>query len=192
MDAVSFAASIVGFASLVIQLSQISVDYASKVSSASKAQAAYIQELVVLQSVLKKYEDAATIDDLKNITGNWNAPISTTVMDSYKRQLEKVKTKLEKNLTRDSSFSGLKSFTWPFQDSEMARVVELLHRIRGILHSSLSADNLWVSTHNISPPTDSVSIQPPLCRDFPRGQDHAQRFVNNHRRLFSAHQLLTR
>ncbi|KAH6971458.1 hypothetical protein BKA56DRAFT_594355 [Ilyonectria sp. MPI-CAGE-AT-0026] len=106
MDAVSFAASIVGFASLVIQLSQISVDYASKVSSASKAQAAYIQELVVLQSVLKKYEDAATIDDLKNITGNWNAPISTTVMDSYKRQLEKVKTKLEKSLTRDSE-SGL-------------------------------------------------------------------------------------
>jgi hypothetical protein len=158
MDPISLAASIVGFASLVIQLTQISVDYASNVSSASKTQAAYIQELIALRSVLEKYEDAATIDDLQDIIGDRDASISTTAMDSYKRQLEKVKTKLEKNLTRDGPFSGLKSFTWPFQESEMARVVELLHRVRGILHSSLSADNLWVFPRDILPSTDSDAI----------------------------------
>src|SRR5277367_2289977 len=105
-EALGLAASIAGLASLVIQLTQISVDYASKVSSASKTQAAYIQELIALQSVLEKFKNAAAVDGLEAIIGHRDSCISTPAVESYKRQIEKVKAKLEKNLTRTGPFSG--------------------------------------------------------------------------------------
>ncbi|KAI0537483.1 hypothetical protein GGR58DRAFT_471699 [Xylaria digitata] len=135
MEAVGAAASIAGLLSLIIQLAQISVDFASKVSGASKAQAEYISELKALQSVLEKFKGAGTV--------------STTAIDSYKLQVEKVKAKLEKKLARNNPLSGLKSLSWPFEESEMARVVEMLHRLQSILHSSLSADGFYISAETL-------------------------------------------
>jgi len=128
MEAVGVAASIAGLLSLVIQLTQISVNFASKVSGASKTQTEYIGELKALQSVLAKFKDADAV--------------STATVDSYKLQIERVRTRLEKKFTRNSPLSGLKNLTWPFEEAEMARVVEMLHRLQSILHSSLSVDGL--------------------------------------------------
>ena len=128
MDLVSAAAGIAGLLSLTIQLTQISVNFASKVSNASKAQTEYIRELKALEVVLDKFKDVASI------------PAAT--IDSYKLQMEKVKAKLEQRLSRNSALSGLKSFTWPFEEADMLRVMEMLHRLQSILHSSVSVEGL--------------------------------------------------
>jgi hypothetical protein len=142
MAELGVAASIVGFASLVIELTKLSVEFVSKVSSASKTQAAYIEELTALNSVLEEFKNAAAVDGLELIVGHREPSISTPAMESYKRQIERVKVKLEKSLNRTGPFSGLMALKWPFEESEMTRVLEMLHRFRGILESSLLADDL--------------------------------------------------
>ena len=128
MEPVGVAASFAGLLSLVIQTTQISVDFASKVLGASKAQTEYMRELQAVKSVLEKLNHAAAVP-----------PGS---VESYTTQIERFKAKLEKRLAKNGPLSGLKNLTWPFEEGEMAKVVEMLHRLQGILHASLSVDGL--------------------------------------------------
>lgn len=133
------AASISGLVSLVIQVSQMSIDYVSKVSSTSKSQASYIQELTAIQSVLGRFRNAGVAGNVDDPTVG-SSGISTVTIESYKHQITKLKAKLEKSLARSGTLSALRALTWPFEESEMGGVVDMLHRLQCLLHSHLTVE----------------------------------------------------
>jgi hypothetical protein len=40
---------------------------------------------------------------------------------------------------------SLKDLTWPFEEKETGRAVDMLHRFQGMFHTALSSDTLYAS-----------------------------------------------
>jgi hypothetical protein len=144
-EALGIAASIAGLASLTIQITQISFQYVSDITSASKCQADYLQELSALTSVLLRLQQATSDPDISHLLASRDDTISTDAINNCNKQLEHVKSKLEKRsvaLAEPGPFSKLKLLGWPFEEKETKKLVATLHRFHDIFLSALATDHL--------------------------------------------------
>ena len=144
-EALGIAASIAGLASLTIQITQISFQYVSDITDASKSQASYLQELSALTSVLLRLQQATSNPDIGHLLTTRDASISADAIQSCTEQLEQVKSKLEKKsaaLAEPGPLSKLKLLAWPFQEKETKKLVATLHRFHDIFLSALATDHL--------------------------------------------------
>jgi hypothetical protein len=144
-EGLALASSVAGLASLAIQLTQVSFQYVSDVRKASKAISSYLQELSVLTSVLLRLQDVVDMPDIRELLAVRPSTLSATAIRECRTELDHLKSKLEKRTSKDGLLGNLKVLTWPFEEKETRRTVDMLHRFREIFHAALSSDTLYAS-----------------------------------------------
>ena len=68
--------------------------------------------------------------------------LSATVISDCQTELEKLKSTLEKRASKEGLWVNLRILTWPFEEKETKRAMDMLHRFHGMFHSALSSDTL--------------------------------------------------
>ena len=127
-EVIGFASAVAGLVTLVGQVTKLSYIFLSDIRGASKSQKLYLQEISALTEVLLRIEQAHEIQELD---ASRTFSISTKALQDCHELLGSLKTSLEKATESSSRFEKLKSsLKWPFEEKEVKRLVEMLHRYR--------------------------------------------------------------
>lgn len=127
-ELIGLASAVAGLVTLIGQVSKLSYAFLSDIRGASKSQKLYLQEISALTEVLLRIEQALEVDDLGFVRPS---SISAEVFQDCQELLRSLKTSLEKATESSSRIEKLKSsLKWPFNEKEVKKLVEMLHRHR--------------------------------------------------------------
>jgi hypothetical protein len=132
-EVLGLAASVASLVQIAGQITRLSYSYASDIKNASKTQKQYLQEVSAFTDVLFRAEDAIQEVETSGLAQPRPASLSDSVIDDCRNQLSSIQVKLEKNL---------RSYVWPFQERELRKHINTLHRFRGIFADFVSANIL--------------------------------------------------
>jgi hypothetical protein len=126
-EAIGLAAAIAGLLTLIGQVTKLSYTFLSDIRGASKSQKLYLQEVSALTEVLLRIEQSLEVQEM----GVVRPSISTKALQDCQELLGSLKRSLEKAMESSSRIEKLKSsITWPFDENEVKKLVERLHRYR--------------------------------------------------------------
>jgi hypothetical protein len=126
-EAIGLASAVVSLVTLVGQVTKLSYSFLSDIKNASKSQKLYLQEISALAEVLLRIEQAPEIKEL----GAARPSSMSTALQDCQELLRSLKTSLEKAAENSSRIEKLKSsLKWPFDEKEVKKFVEMLHRYR--------------------------------------------------------------
>ena len=127
-ELVGLASAIAGLVTLVGQVAKLSYSFLSDIRGASKSQKLYLQEISALTEVLLRTEHALDIQELDAFR---SSSILTNTLQNCQELLISLKSSLEAATESGSRIERLKSsLKWPFDEKEVKRLVEMLHRYR--------------------------------------------------------------
>ena len=145
-EVLAASATIAGLLNLTITTLQLSHGYFPGVKNFTKTIERYFSELEQLKDVLEDYKALTDSGD----TADFVSFFDTSQSEACWKELEHVRTKLEKQCHGSSFSKALSRLRWPFSEEEVSRTVEALHRHQSSLHRRLSARNLRVSSRVLS------------------------------------------
>jgi hypothetical protein len=125
-EVVGLAAAVAQLAGLTVELTKLSYSYLTDVRNASKARKTYLQEVSALTDVLLRLE--MSLQDSSNGSDN---SISSTAISECHEVLSLQRSALEKNFNK---------LLWPFQEKELRKAIESVHRFRGLFADYIVAD----------------------------------------------------
>ncbi|KAF7525648.1 hypothetical protein PCG10_004639 [Penicillium crustosum] len=137
-ELVGLVASIAGLVQIAGQITKLSYSYVSDIKSAPKTQKLYLQEVSALTDVLFRVEKAiqeAESTDLE--LPSWPSSLNEEALQDCRRHLLALHLDLDKRLRR---------LVWPFQEKEVKKYIDLLHRYRSLFADFLSTNIMSVAT----------------------------------------------
>jgi len=143
-EVIGLASSIAGLLSLTLQVSQLSYEYIANIKGASKSVSSYLKELLALSQILlqlKETLDGETVD--KTFLPS-PSPLSQFTIGECQHEIERIKERLEKRRDGPGIRSALRVMTWPFEEKETGKLIEVLHRWKGIFEAAISTSILFV------------------------------------------------
>ncbi|KAJ7851754.1 ankyrin repeat-containing domain protein [Mycena leptocephala] len=151
-ELVGFASAIAGLVTLAGQITSISYGYLSDVRDAKHTRTQYLTELSALTDALLHAENAAVDAERLAPLAPRPASLSAEVLDDCRNQLTLLKHKLEGHAANSSrSLTRLKSsLTWPLEEQQMKKHIEMLHRFRSIFADYVLASTLTLSEASYS------------------------------------------
>jgi hypothetical protein len=134
-ELVGLLASIGGLVQLAGQITKLSYSYVSDIKSAPKTQKLYLQEVSALTDVLFRVEKAIRETETTGL-GLPSCPSSLNeeALQECRRQLSVLHLDLDKRLRR---------LVWPFQEKEVKKYIDLLHRYRSLFADFLSINLMF-------------------------------------------------
>ena len=141
-EALGLASAVAGLASLAIQVSQISFQYVSGVRHASKIVSAYLQELSALTSVVLRLQNVLEQPQVEAALAARSSIASSTTFDECAKEMQMLKSKLERHLSEKGFRSKLKALSWPLEEKETRHFMELFHRYCNTFNVAVSAETL--------------------------------------------------
>ena len=148
-DPLSLASAIAGLASLAIEVSRISFEYASEVRHASKAVSEYLRELSALTSAVLRLQGALSSREVQDALEDSASQAANPSILQCLDDMETLRIRLDKYAA-----SGVRrkfqTLLWPFEEKETRKSAEMLHRHCSALDLLLSADTLVVSSKALS------------------------------------------
>ncbi|KAJ7766257.1 ankyrin repeat-containing domain protein [Mycena metata] len=147
-EVVGFASAIAGLVALAAQITSISYGYLSDVRDAKHMRSQYLAELSALTDTLLHAETAAVDAEHLDPSAPRPASLSAEVLEDFHNHLSSLKNNLEaRAATSSGSLTRLKSsLTWPLEEQQMKKHIEMLHRFRSIFADYVSARTLALST----------------------------------------------
>ncbi|KAJ7766224.1 ankyrin repeat-containing domain protein [Mycena metata] len=147
-EVVGFASAIAGLVALAAQITSISYRYLSDVRDAKHTRSQYLAELSALTDTLLHAETAAVDAEHLDPSAPRPASLSAEVLEDCHNHLSSLKNNLEaRAATSSGSLTRLKSsLTWPLEEQQMKKHIEMLHRFRSIFADYVSARTLALST----------------------------------------------
>jgi hypothetical protein len=151
-ELVGFASAVAGLVTLAGQITSISYGYLSDVRDAKRTRSQYLTELSALTDALLHAENAAINAEQCGPLAPRPSSLSADVLDDCRNHLILLKDKLEAPTANSSrGLTRLKSsLTWPLEEQQMKKHIEMLHRFRSIFADYVSASTLWVPLGLIS------------------------------------------
>jgi Fungal N-terminal domain of STAND proteins len=135
-EAVGLASGIAQLVVIAVQITQLSYGYVSDVRNASRTQKTYLQEVSALTDVLFRLEEAIQESEAAGALDNRPQSLSHKALSECHQQLALQRSKLEKHIAR---------LIWPFQDRELKKAIDDLHRFRSIFADYITANIASVS-----------------------------------------------
>ncbi|KAJ5941933.1 hypothetical protein N7516_002101 [Penicillium verrucosum] len=137
-ELVGLVASIAGLVQIAGQITKLSYSYVSDIKSAPRTQKMYLQEVSALTDVLfrveKTIQEAESTDlELPSLPSSLNEES----LQECRRHLLALHLDLDKRLRR---------LVWPFQEKEVKKYIDLLHRYRSLFADFLSTNIMSVAT----------------------------------------------
>jgi hypothetical protein len=123
-EVVGVASSVAQLVVVATQIAKLTYGYIVDVRNASRVQKAYLQEVSAFVDVLLRLEQA--LQDSEEITAVAARPdsLSATSLAECQQSLSRQHAKLEKHINR---------LVWPFQDRDLRKAIDDLHRFRSII-----------------------------------------------------------
>jgi Fungal N-terminal domain of STAND proteins len=143
-EAIGLASGIAQLVTIAVQITQLSYSYVSDVINAPRAQKTYLQEVSALTDVLFRLEQALQDSEAPGAVDARPGSLSDKVISECHQQLALQRAKLEKHIHR---------LVWPFQDRELKKAIDDLHRFRGIFADYAIANISSVSA--VEEPTEA-------------------------------------
>jgi hypothetical protein len=140
-EALGLAASIASLLQIAAQITQLSYSYISDVRNAPKAQKLYLQELSAFNEVLFRAEQAIQEAEVADLSLSRPEALSDDVLGSIHESLATLQIDLQKRVRR---------LLWPFQEKELKKYIEYLHRFRGVFADFLTANIMLVFLEDFS------------------------------------------
>lgn len=134
-ELVGLIASIAGLVQIAGQITKLSYSYVSDIKSAPKTQKLYLQEVSALTDVLFRVEKViqeAESTDLE--LPSWPSSLNEEALQDCRRHLLALHLDLDKRLRR---------LVWPFQEKEVKKYIDLLHRYRSLFADFLSTNIMF-------------------------------------------------
>ncbi|KAJ7033224.1 ankyrin repeat-containing domain protein [Mycena alexandri] len=146
-EVVGFASAIAGLVALAAQITSISYGYLSDVRDAKHTRSQYLAELSALTDALIHAETAAVDAEYLDPLAPRPASLSAEVLDGCRNHLSLLKSNLEgRAVNSSSSLTRLKSsLTWPLEEQQMKKHIEMLRRFRSIFADYVLASTLTLS-----------------------------------------------
>jgi hypothetical protein len=135
-EAIGIASGIAQLVAIAVQITQLSYSYASDVINAPRAQKTYLQEVSVLTDVLFRLEQALQDSEASGSVDARPGSLSEQAISECHQQLALQRSRLEKHIHR---------LVWPFQDRELKKAIDDLHRFRDIFAGYIVANISSVS-----------------------------------------------
>lgn len=135
-EAIGLAASIASILQIAAQITQLSYSYVSDVKNAPKTQKQYLQELSAFTDVLFRAEQAIQEAEATGLLPSRPTSLNDEVLRDCRKNLSALHLDLEKRLRR---------LLWPFQEKELKKYIDVLHRFRAIFADFLSTNILYES-----------------------------------------------
>ncbi len=136
-EAIGVASGIAQLVAVAVQITQLSYSYVSDVINAPRSQKAYLQEVSALTDVLFRLEQALQDSEAAGVVDARPGSLSDKVISECHKELTFQRSKLERHTNR---------LFWPFQDRELKKAVDDLHRFRGMFSDYIVAAISSVST----------------------------------------------
>jgi ankyrin repeat domain-containing protein 50 len=137
------AASVAGLLGLTITTIQLSHAYSSSVKGSAKAIKAYLSELELLKTVLQEFQKLEEDDD----NSKYLSSLDASQFHACRKELERLRAKLEQRSHGSSLSKSFSRFTWPFSEKEIVDAVKALDRFRSCFDSILSAASFKLTSH---------------------------------------------
>lgn len=132
-EVVGLAASIASLLQIAGQITQLSYSYVSDIKSAPKTQKQYLQEVSAFTDILFRAEQAIQDAEATGLLPSRPASLNDDVLKDCHKNLSALHLDLEKRLRR---------LLWPFQEKELKKHIDILHRFRAIFADFLSTNIL--------------------------------------------------
>lgn len=130
-EVIGVASNVAQLITLAAQITKLSYGYIVDVRNASRTQKAYLQEVSALTDTLFRLEEALhDSDSLRNISSS-GKPFSSSMITECQQSLALQRSKLGKHTH---------SLIWPFQDRDMKRAIDDLHRFRSMFADFMVAN----------------------------------------------------
>lgn len=134
-EIIGLAASIAGLVQIAGQITKLSYSYITDIKNASRTQKQYLNEVSAFTDVLFRVEDGMQEVEASGLVAPRPPSLTAGVIDDCRIQLSSIHSELEKRLRK---------FIWPFQDKELKKHIDTLHRFRAIFSDLVSANILYV------------------------------------------------
>ncbi|OQD98950.1 hypothetical protein PENVUL_c068G04050 [Penicillium vulpinum] len=160
-ELVGLVASIGGLVQIAGQITKLSYSYVSDIKSAPKTQKLYLQEVSALTDVLFRVEKAIRETETSSLQlPSWPSSLNGEALQECRRHLSVLHLDLDKRLRR---------LVWPFQEKELKKYIDLLHRYRELFVDFLSINMMSVATATYKTVTtiDQEQIRQSLYSLFP-------------------------
>ncbi|KAI1311980.1 hypothetical protein F5Y03DRAFT_261558 [Xylaria venustula] len=151
-DPLSIAGTVAGLVSLALQLSQEAYRYVSGVKDASSTLSSFVQQLSALQNVFLGIQKALE-DQVKHPNDTIRArkpDISETALKDCIHELQKAKAHLASKLGKGGLMGKLYAITWPFQEKEFEKKVQILSHFNDIFSTALGTETYAIASANLS------------------------------------------
>lgn len=136
-EVLGLASAVAQLVGVTVELTKLSYSYLYDVRNASKSRKSYLREVSALTDVLLRLEtslqDSTALEYPHNVRSD---SLSRSVISDCHEQLTLHRSKLEKNVNK---------LLWPFQEKELKKAIESLHRFREIFSDYIAADTSSVS-----------------------------------------------
>ncbi|KAJ5448697.1 hypothetical protein N7445_003518 [Penicillium cf. griseofulvum] len=134
-ELVGLLVSIGGLVQLAGQITKLSYSYVSDIKSAPKTQKLYLQEVSALTDVLFRVEKAIRETETTGLElPLCPSSLNEEALQECRRQLSVLHLDLDKRLRR---------LVWPFQEKEVKKYIDLLHRYRSLFADFLSINLMF-------------------------------------------------
>ncbi|KAF3029794.1 hypothetical protein E8E15_007980 [Penicillium rubens] len=137
-EVVGLVASIAGLVQIAGQITKLSYSYVSDIKSAPKTQKLYLQEVSALTDVLFRVEKAIQEAESTGLElPLCPSSLNEDILQECRRHLSVLHLDLDKRLRR---------LGWPFQEKDVKKYIDLLHRYRSIFADFLSTSIMSVAS----------------------------------------------
>ncbi|CAG7976735.1 unnamed protein product [Penicillium nalgiovense] len=134
-EVVGLVASIAGLVQIAGQITKLSYSYVSDIKSAPKTQKLYLQEVSALTDVLFRVEKAIQEAESTGLKlPLCPSSLNEEALQECRRHLSVLHLDLDKRLRR---------LVWPFQEKEIKKYIDLLHRYRSVFADFLSTNIMF-------------------------------------------------
>ena len=143
MDPFSVGSGVAGLVALLITVTEISHRYVSNVHGSTKTILSFVQELAALKSVLVRLQHVIEKERLqwKNLDQS-DFPLSELPIASCQFELETIRGKLLKRLSRGTVSMKIGALIWPFAEQETRRQIDRLQHWRAIFNTAVTTELL--------------------------------------------------
>ena len=122
-EAIGIVSSVAQLVQVATQIAKFTHGYIVDVRNASRVQKSYLQEVSALVDVLLRLEQALQDSETFSLIDARPTSLSSTAIADCQQNLTMQHAKLEKHIHR---------LIWPFQDRDLRRAIDDVHRFRTI------------------------------------------------------------
>ncbi|MBZ6375858.1 MAG: hypothetical protein LBE67_12900 [Kocuria palustris] len=158
-EVVGLVASIAGLVQIAGQITKLSYSYVSDIKSAPKTQKLYLQEVSALTDVLFRVEKAIQEAESTGLElPLCPSSLNEEILQECRRHLSVLHLDLDKRLRR---------LGWPFQEKDVKKYIDLLHRYRSIFADFLSTSIMFEDPSHICNHLESrTNLQQVRCQCY--------------------------